>query len=63
MKRRALALASRYRRVFPLAYEEDVDPADALEDLADLEALRTDSSRAAAEPVSPAPAALGSACT
>jgi glutamate dehydrogenase len=37
----ALALASRYRRAFPMAYEEDVDPADALEDLADLEALRT----------------------
>ncbi len=36
----ALALAARYRRAFPLAYEEDVDPADALEDLADLEALR-----------------------
>jgi glutamate dehydrogenase len=38
----ALTLANRYRRAFPLAYEEDVDPADALEDLADLEALRTD---------------------
>jgi len=38
----ALALAARYRRAFPLAYEEDVDPADALEDLADLEALRTE---------------------
>ncbi|MEJ1961385.1 MAG: NAD-glutamate dehydrogenase [Gammaproteobacteria bacterium] len=39
----ALALANRYRRAFPMAYEEDVDPADALEDLADLESLRTDS--------------------
>ncbi len=38
----AIALANRYRRAFPLAYEEDVDPADALEDLADLEALRTE---------------------
>ena len=38
----ALALANRYRRVFPLAYEEDVDPADALEDLANLETLRAD---------------------
>jgi glutamate dehydrogenase len=38
----ALALANRYRRVFPLAYEEDVDPADALEDLGNLESLRTD---------------------
>jgi glutamate dehydrogenase len=36
----ALALAARYRRAFPLAYEEDVEPSDALEDLADLEALR-----------------------
>ncbi len=35
-----LATANRYRRVFPLAYEEDVDPRDALEDIADLEALR-----------------------
>ena len=38
----ALALAHRYRRAFPLAYEEDVDPADALEDLADLETLRAE---------------------
>jgi glutamate dehydrogenase len=37
-----LALAHRYRHAFPLAYEEDVAPADALEDLADLEALRSD---------------------
>ena len=38
----ALALANRYRHVFPLAYEEDVDPTDALEDLGNLESLRTD---------------------
>jgi len=38
----ALALASRYRRAFPLAYEADVHPADALEDLADLERLRSE---------------------
>ena len=38
----ALALANRYRRAFPLAYEEDVDPADALEDLQDLESLRNE---------------------
>jgi glutamate dehydrogenase len=38
----ALSMATRYRRVFPLAYEEDVEPADALEDVADLEALRAD---------------------
>ena len=35
-----LLLATRYRRAFPMAYEEDVTPADALQDLADLEALR-----------------------
>ena len=35
-----LLLATRYRRAFPLAYEEDVQPRDALQDLADLEALR-----------------------
>ncbi|HET9389229.1 MAG TPA: NAD-glutamate dehydrogenase [Steroidobacteraceae bacterium] len=35
-----LALAGRYRRSFPMAYEEDVEPRDALDDLADLEALR-----------------------
>ena len=35
-----LLLATRYRRAFPMAYEEDVSPTDALEDLADLEALR-----------------------
>ena len=36
-----IALAARYRRVFPLAYEEDVAPADALVDIADLEQLRS----------------------
>src|SRR5579885_1108403 len=36
-----IALATRYRRVFPLAYEEDVAPADALADIDDLERLRT----------------------
>ena len=35
-----LALAGRYRRVLPLAYQDDVAPADALGDLAELEALR-----------------------
>ncbi|HVW69597.1 MAG TPA: NAD-glutamate dehydrogenase domain-containing protein, partial [Steroidobacteraceae bacterium] len=35
-----LLLATRYRRAFPMAYEEDVLPADAPPDLADLEALR-----------------------
>jgi glutamate dehydrogenase len=35
-----LVLATRYRRAFPMAYEEDVLPPDALQDLADLEALR-----------------------
>jgi glutamate dehydrogenase len=37
-----LLLATRYRRAFPMAYEEDVLPADALEDVAELEALRDD---------------------
>ncbi|MBS0418494.1 MAG: NAD-glutamate dehydrogenase [Proteobacteria bacterium] len=35
-----LALANRYRRAFSMSYEEDVSPRDALDDLADLEALR-----------------------
>ncbi len=38
-----IALANRYRHTFPLAYEEDVAPRDALADLADLEALREQS--------------------
>ncbi len=38
----ALALANRYRHAFPMAYDEDVDPADALEDIAALEALRAE---------------------
>ena len=38
-----IALANRYRRSFPVAYEEDVSPRDALGDLADLEALREQS--------------------
>ncbi|HVS77531.1 MAG TPA: NAD-glutamate dehydrogenase [Steroidobacteraceae bacterium] len=35
-----ISLATRYRHVFPLAYEEDVAPADALVDIAALEQLR-----------------------
>jgi len=35
-----IALANRYRRAFPLSYEEDVSPRAALDDMADLEALR-----------------------
>ena len=35
-----IALANRYRRAFPLSYEEDVSPRDALDDIADLETLR-----------------------
>ncbi|MFO7276224.1 MAG: NAD-glutamate dehydrogenase [Pseudomonadota bacterium] len=38
----ALALANRYRNAFPMSYQEDVEPRDALEDLADLEALKSD---------------------
>jgi glutamate dehydrogenase len=37
-----LAAASRYARVFPMAYQEDVEPGALLEDLLDLEALRTE---------------------
>jgi glutamate dehydrogenase len=36
-----IALAARYRRAFPLAYEDDVAPADALADIGDLERLRS----------------------
>ncbi|HEY8509721.1 MAG TPA: NAD-glutamate dehydrogenase [Steroidobacteraceae bacterium] len=39
---KAQTLAARYAKAFPMAYQEDVEPADALEDLADLEALRND---------------------
>jgi glutamate dehydrogenase len=35
-----LTLANRYRHVFPMAYEEDVPPAEALADIADLEQVR-----------------------
>jgi len=35
-----LALLARYRHAFPIAYQDDVDPATVLDDLADLEALR-----------------------
>ncbi|MBV8783878.1 MAG: NAD-glutamate dehydrogenase [Gammaproteobacteria bacterium] len=37
---RGRALAGRYRRAFPLAYEENVSPQEALADLDELEALR-----------------------
>ncbi len=36
----ALALASRYQQAFPLAYQEDVTPTEALADLGELEVLR-----------------------
>jgi glutamate dehydrogenase len=38
----AIELASRYARSFPPAYRADVEPAQALEDIADLEALAAD---------------------
>ena len=38
----AVELASRYARFFPPAYRADVEPAQALEDIADLEALAAD---------------------
>ncbi len=40
-----IALANRYRRAFPMSYEEDVSPRDALDDIADLESLRERPSR------------------
>ncbi|MFI4880177.1 MAG: NAD-glutamate dehydrogenase, partial [Steroidobacterales bacterium] len=36
----ALALTHYYRRAFPLAYQEDLQPSEVLDDLADLEVLR-----------------------
>ena len=38
----ALATGRRYAAAFPAAYTEDVEPRDALADIADLEALRSD---------------------
>ncbi|MGH8221083.1 MAG: NAD-glutamate dehydrogenase [Steroidobacteraceae bacterium] len=38
----ALAAAQRYLRVFPAAYRDDVEPREALSDIADLEALERD---------------------
>jgi glutamate dehydrogenase len=37
-----LALVSRYHQAFPIAYQDDVAPGAVLDDLADLEALRTE---------------------
>ena len=37
-----LGVALRFRRAFPIAYEEAVDPREALRDIADLEALQGD---------------------
>jgi glutamate dehydrogenase len=37
-----LALVGRYRHAFPVAYQDDVAPEAVLDDLADLEALRTE---------------------
>lgn len=36
----AMRLATRYSRTFPLAYQDEIAPADALADIADLEGLR-----------------------
>jgi glutamate dehydrogenase len=36
----ALTLSHYYRRAFPIAYQEDLQPAEVLDDLADLEVLR-----------------------
>ncbi len=42
VERSAVELAARYARAFPPAYRADVEPAQALEDIADLEALAAD---------------------
>jgi glutamate dehydrogenase len=42
VERSAVELATRYARAFPPAYRVDVEPAQALEDIADLEALAAD---------------------
>jgi glutamate dehydrogenase len=42
VERGAVELAMRYARTFPPAYRADVEPAQALEDIADLEALARD---------------------
>ena len=50
---RGIVARTRYRRAFPMAYEEDVMPADALQDLADLEALREQAAGHAPQAASP----------
>jgi glutamate dehydrogenase len=42
VERHAVELALRYARTFPPAYRADVEPAQALDDIADLETLATD---------------------
>ena len=42
VERSAVELATRYAKTFPPAYRADVEPAQALEDIADLEALAAD---------------------
>ena len=44
VERNAVELASRYARIFPPAYRADVEPAQALDDIVDLEALAADPS-------------------
>ena len=50
VERSAVELATRYAKTFPPAYRADVEPAQALEDIADLEALAADPTVAAAQP-------------
>ncbi len=38
----ALTLAANYAQAFPLGYQSEIDPVDTIEDVADLESLRTD---------------------
>ena len=50
VERSAVELAARYAKTFPPAYRADVEPAQALEDIADLEALAADPDGAADQP-------------
>ena len=63
VERSAVELAARYAKAFPPAYRADVEPAQALEDIADLEALRGRSRRAAAQPARARRRTAGPRCT
>ena len=57
-----LALAARYRRAFPLAYQDDVPPEEVLGDLGDLEGAARAPAGAAAATCTGPPASAASAC-